>query len=80
MSDSPSPFEILSLGEERMRLDFNPGGNKAVKRIKRAAARLIDAIDREPGDPRLKALAITAAEESGMWGVKAVTAPPEPMA
>ena len=67
-----------TLGAERVRLDFNPGASGAVARIKRAGAALIDAIDAEPGDPRLKALAMTAAEEASMWGAKAVTGTPEP--
>ena len=65
-----------TLGAQRVRLDFNPSSDTAVDRIKRAGAALIDAVDDEPGDSRLKALAMTAAEEGAMWGVKAVTAPP----
>lgn len=58
-----------------MRLDFNPSANTAADRIKRATATLIDAINDEPGDPWLKALGMTAAEEASMWGVKAATTP-----
>lgn len=72
MATKPA-FEVLSLGEERVRLGFNPSSDTAVERIKRAAAALIDAVIAEAGDPRLSALACTAAEESAMWGVKAVT-------
>lgn len=64
-----------TLGAQRVRLDFNPGSDTAVDRIKRAGAALIDAINDETGDPRLKALAMTSAEEAAMWGVKAVTTP-----
>ena len=64
-----------TLGEQRARLDFNPSQASPVTRIKVATAALIDAIDAEPGDARCKALAMTAAEDAGMWGVKAVTAP-----
>ena len=64
-----------ALGAQRVRFDFNPRSNTAVDRIKRAGAALIDAVNDEPGDPRLKALAMTAAEEAAMWGVKAVTTP-----
>ena len=63
-----------TLGAQRVRLDFNPNSDTAIDRIKRAGAALIDAVNIEPGDPRLKALAMTAAEEGAMWGVKAVTA------
>ena len=64
-----------TLGAQRVRLDFNPSSDATVARIKRAGAALIDAVNDEPGDPRLKALAMTAAEEAAMWGVKAVTTP-----
>ena len=64
-----------TLGAERVRIDFNPSSDTAVDRIKRAGAVLIDAVNDKPGDPRLKALAMTAAEEGAMWGVKAVTTP-----
>ena len=62
-----------TLGARRVRLDFNPGADSAVERVKRAGAALIDAVDAQPGDPRLKAPAMTAAEEASMWGAKAVT-------
>ena len=65
----------FTLGAQRVRLDFNPSSNTAVDRIKRAGAAFIDAINGETGDPRCKALAMTAAEEAAMWGVAAVTAP-----
>ena len=64
-----------TLGAQRVRLDFNPNSNTAVDRIKHAGAALIDAINDETGDPRLKALAMTATEEAAMWGLKAVIAP-----
>ena len=66
---------IPTLGAQRVRLDFNPSSNTAVDRIKCAGAALIDAVNDEAGDPRCKALAMTAAEEAAMWGVKAVTTP-----
>lgn len=60
------------LGAERT--EFNPGASAAVDRIKRAAATYIDALDAEIGDPRAMAIAVTNAEQSSMWAVKAVTA------
>lgn len=72
-----------TLGAQRVRL-FSPTGNlavernPAVERIKRAGAELIDAINAAGGEPRLKALGMTAAEESTMWGVKAVVTSPAP--
>ena len=64
-----------TLGAQRVRLDFNPNSDTAVDRIKRAGAALIDAINDEAVEPRCKALAMTAAEEAVVGGVKAVTTP-----
>ena len=64
-------------GAHRVRLAHNPAESASVARIKRAAAALIDTLaEYAHGDPRLQALAMTAAEESAMWGVKAATAEP----
>jgi len=70
----------MTLGEYRVGISFNPGGNKDVDKIKRAAADLIDLID---GSPKLDspeavrpvALAMTHIEDAAMWAVKAVTKP-----
>lgn len=67
----------MTLGEDRVRLSFNPGGNEQVRVIKELAANLIDEIDQSGGDERCLALAMTAIEEGCMWAVKAVTMPPE---
>lgn len=68
----------MTLGEHRVRTEFNPARDGTVDRIKQAAATLIDEIDAVGGAAnetrRLKALAMTAAEEAAMWGVKAATA------
>jgi hypothetical protein len=71
-----------TLGEHRVGITFNPGGDKRVDEIKHAAADLIDlinatAVDRlDDGEVmRLKALAMTAIEDGAMWAVKAVTKP-----
>jgi hypothetical protein len=64
----------MSVGEDRVRLDFNPGGDKTVTEIKTLAAELIDLCETMKGkDPRLVALAMTAFEEGAMWAVKACT-------
>lgn len=60
------PTTAPTLGAQRVRLDFNPSSNSTVYRIMRAAA-LIDTINDETGDPRLKVLVMTAAEEAAMW-------------
>jgi hypothetical protein len=72
----------MSLGTDRVRLSFNPGGNEDVEQIKRQIADIIDLIetykvDREDPDAnetnRLGALAQTALEDAAMWAVKMVT-------
>ena len=70
-----------TLGEKRVGIGFNPSGDNAVAQIKRLAADFIDRVNAiEPGafeDPgevgRLKALAMTHAENAASWGVKAAT-------
>ena len=72
---------MKSMGQRRVRVAFNPSGKSLVDEIKSKAAELIDLIDSVPvpeggevgGVHRLKALGMTAAEESAMWGVKAAT-------
>lgn len=71
----------MTLGEYRVGITFNPGGNEMVNKIKRAAADLIDLVDSiadaRPGESaRLKALAMTHIEDAAMWAVKAATKPP----
>ena len=66
---------MASIGEERVRVSFNPKGDFKVDEIKRAAAALIDVCEElKEKDPRLAALAQTAFEEGAMWAVKAATA------
>jgi len=74
----------MTRGDYRVGIGFNPSGDAHVDEVKRCAAALIDAIGViDPGRAprawgeinRLKALAMTAAEEAAMWGVKAATKP-----
>jgi hypothetical protein len=76
----------MTLGEYRVGITFNPGGNDMVNQIKRAAADLIDLVAsiEVPDDPaklnpsevaRLKALAMTHIEDGAMWAVKSATKP-----
>ena len=74
-----------TLGEYRVGISFNPGGNAMVNSIKRAAADLIDLCEAipKPENPddfpevqRLVALAMTHFEDGAMWAVKAATKPP----
>ncbi len=69
----------LSLGERRVRIDFNTTGSTKVDLIKMASANLIDGLEdlKEGGASgekiRLISLAQTAYEEAAMWAVKAAT-------
>ena len=71
----------MTKGEYRVGITFNPSNNDMVGRIKRAAADLIDLIEKTPADtedrPRLKALAQTEVESAVMWAVKAATKGPK---
>lgn len=76
-----------TLGEKRVRVDFNPSKEGIVDQIKQKSAELINLIDSIPVPEvgpleeigikgeiiRLKALAMTDIENAAMWGVKAAT-------
>lgn len=75
-------MENKSLGEARVRVDFNVTENSVVNELKLLAAQFINTISAiEDGTNRLdskevirlKALAMTAVEEAAMWAVKAET-------
>lgn len=71
--------EKQTLGEMRVRTEFNPSADGQVDQIKQVAAKLIDLINAVPDGNeaerrRLKSLGMTAVEEAAMWGVKAATA------
>lgn len=74
----------MSLGEDRVRVKFNPSDNSLVSQIKQKSAELIDLcqerktrvsdIPASPGEEaRLWALAQTHYEDAAMWAVKAAT-------
>lgn len=72
----------LSLGEKRVRIEFNPSGVGNVNCIKQETAKLINVCEEmkpkvgeefNPEKSRLIALAQTAYEEAAMWAVKAAT-------
>jgi len=70
MSNEPT------LGELRVRTDFNIGDNSDVDKIKKATAELINIVHNvKERDPRLAALAMTDFESAAMWAVKLVTTP-----
>ena len=70
----------MSLGEDRVRVKFNPSDNTDVSQIKQKAAELIDLCEklkhngsRDGEHQRLWALAQTHFEDAAMWAVKAAT-------
>jgi len=64
----------MSLGEDRVRIKFNPSDNSMVSKIKQKSAELIDLCETiKNKDPRLIALAQTHYEDAAMWAVKAAT-------
>lgn len=76
---------MMSKGEYRVGITYNPSNNNKVQEIKLHAANLIDLIESIPQHyfhdvdaevSRLKALAQTAIEEGAMWAVKAATKGP----
>ena len=65
----------MTVGENRVRVTFNPNNNNLVDEIKQKSAQLIDFCEElKQKDPRLASLAQTAYEEAAMWAVKAATA------
>lgn len=75
MSDSSGAVTPNTIGEMRVRTQFNPSASGDVDVIKQRTAELINLCDHLKGkDPRLVALAQTAYEEAAMWAVKAATA------
>ena len=70
----------MSLGEDRVRIKFNPSDNSLVSQIKQKSAELIDLCEmaRNKGSAdgehqRLWSLAQTHYEDAAMWAVKAAT-------
>jgi len=65
----------MSIGEDRVRIKFNPSAGTNVDKIKSMTSHLIDICEElKPLDARLASLAQTAYEEAAMWAVKAATA------
>ena len=70
----------MTIGEDRVRVKFNPSADSIVDQIKQRSAELIDLCsigadktdDSEVG--RLWSLAMTHYEDAAMWAVKAATA------
>lgn len=78
--DVSAPTRPLTFGEKAVGITFNPGGNPKVESTKRLYADLIDHLDslrtgQYPNNQidRMISIAITEAQTSQMWAVKAVT-------
>lgn len=64
-----------TIGEFRVRTDFNPSDGNLIDEIKSKTADLINLCETlKAKDPRLASLAQTTYEEAAMWAVKAATA------
>jgi hypothetical protein len=64
-----------TIGENRVRTEFNPSASDLVSTIKQKTAELINLCEElKQKDPRLASLAQTDYENAGMWAVKAATA------
>ena len=68
-------MEPLTIGETRVRTEFNPSKDSAVELIKQKTAELINICEGlKEKDGRLASKAQTVFEEASMWAVKAATA------
>lgn len=79
-NNSPQPQRALTFGEKAVGLSFNPSNNPKVESIKRKFADIIDELNdlrlANPDDKeifRMCSVAITEAQTSQMWAVKAAT-------
>lgn len=79
-TNTASEGRQLTLGEQRVRLSFNPTENPKVDEIKARAAELIDLLegmrDPEPRSEKNRCISVaqTEIETAAMYGVKAATA------
>jgi hypothetical protein len=64
---------MMTEGEYRVGVSFNPSNNPKVDYVKLQAANLIDFVLKEGADPRTASLAATALEDAAMWAVKSIT-------
>lgn len=69
----------LTFGEKSVGITFNPSNNQKVENIKRYYADIIDNLNDKrtnsdnPEVKRMLSVAITEAQSSQMWAVKAIT-------
>lgn len=65
----------MTIGEQRVRVEFNPDQNDTVSQIKQKTADLINLIDSlKEKDPELANIAMRTYENAAMWAVKLATA------
>ena len=65
----------MSVGEDRVRIKFNPSDDSKVSQIKQKTAELINLCEElKSKDGRCASLAQTHYEDAAMWAVKAATA------
>ena len=69
----------MTFGEKAVGLSFNPSGDDAVHKVKKAYADIIDQLNEfrdaqgRTEAARLASIAITEAQGAQMWAVKALT-------
>jgi hypothetical protein len=64
-----------TIGEQRVRTEFNPSSDNLVDQIKQKTAELINLCEGlKAKDGRLASIAQTEYESAAMWAVKAATA------
>ena len=64
-----------TIGEKRVRTEFNPSKDDTVSKIKQKTAELINLCEElKEKDPRLASIAQTEYESAAHWAVKAATA------
>lgn len=78
MEEATGQTTLLTYGQKAVGLNFNPGGDENVNKVKQFYAQIIDLInDMLDGTPSEKArlikIAITEAQTAQMWAVKAIT-------
>jgi hypothetical protein len=73
------PTRQATFGERACGVAFNPGGDEMVHKLKTKYAELVDVLNdvrndnNNPEIARMLSIAITEAQTSQMWAVKAVT-------
>ncbi len=73
-TDTVHKLNNMTIGEQRVRTEFNSSKNDLVNQIKQKTAELINLCEElKSKDPRLASIAQTEYESAAMWAVKAAT-------